>query len=246
MRVHLLDFDDVYKSLSEAQHYDALWNRFIQILTGSGVDLISYHHITPHIAQDNHGVDILSHGPPRAWLRHYREQKLYIHDPILNLSYQALRPVKWSDITNHRDLTPEQTAFMSKFKEWMKGDGYSIPAFGPSGKTACFGIGNTATIAEWDKPALRLLEWICHQFHLSYSLLRLKEFPESLSLTDQDRDVLQQWGQGAHVITIAEGLGEEAKTIQNIIYKIMEKINVTDSQSLMVRATHLGLIRPNT
>jgi len=248
MRVNPLDLDDIYTALVEAKHYDSLWNRFIKILTACDIDLISYHHITPlGSSGDNHGrIDILSHGYPRAWDNHYREQKFHHHDPIFNMSYKALRPVKWSDALNQTDLTAEQKTFISEYKEWMKGDGYSIPAFGPSGQTACFGIGNTATIAEWDNVFLRRIEWICWQFHLSYSAMRLKEFSSTFSLTDQDRDILQQWGLNKNIAIIAETTGETPKDVQTIIHNIMKKMNVTDSQSLMIRGIHLGLIKPKS
>jgi DNA-binding CsgD family transcriptional regulator len=246
MRIDLLNLDDVYIALAEAKHYDALWNSFIAVLTRLDIDLISYHHITPLSTSETHHnrVDILSHGFPRAWETHYRAQKFHLHDPIFNLSYKMLRPLKWSDVTERGDLTPKQKSFISEFSEWMKGGGYSIPAFGPSGQNACFGIGNTATIAGWDSAWLRRIGWICSQFHLSYCALRLKEFTDSISLTDKDREILHHWGQGTHIVTIAEKLDETPESVQTALNEVMKKMKVTDSQSLMIRAAHLGLIKP--
>ncbi len=246
MRNNQLDLDDVFITLSQAQHYDSLWNNFIELMSQLGADLISYHHITPLGSLDEHRVDVLSHGYPRAWLNYYRQNKLHKYDPIFNMSYKTLRPIKWSEMAKDDQLSAQQKKVIFELKEWMKGDGYSIPAFGPCGKTACFGLGNTATIAEWDSATLRCFEWICAQFHLSYSIMRLKEFPKELSLNDQDRDILQQWARGINIAAIAENLGEKPKIIQTIIYDIMEKMNVTDNQSLMVRAAHLGLVKPRS
>lgn len=243
MHAHTPNLDDVYKSLSEANHYDALWNRFIDVLTKFGVDLIGYYYTTSLESSHSPRMDILSHGYPRAWQRHYHEQKLYKNDPIFNIYHRAHRPVKWSDVSKKTNLTPEEKSFLAEFNEWMKGDGYAIPAFGPSGQNACFGVGNTATIEDWDSAALRRIEWICWQFHLSYCVLRLKEFPENFSLTDQDRSVLQKWGQRANIATIAEDMDASPQDIQILINDIMQKMNVTDSQSLMIRAVHLGLIK---
>jgi len=246
MRVNRLNLNDVYTALVDAQHYDALWNRFIDFLTASDVDVISYHYISSLTALNKDRVDVLLHGFPTAWNNYYREKELHKHDPIYNISYRVLRPIKWSDVANRPDLTQEEKSFISELKQWMKGDGYSIPAFGPSGQNACFGIGNSATIAEWDFTALRRIEWICWQFHLSYCALRLKEFPETFSLTDQDREILQQWGRGVNISTIANNINEDAKTVQMALNSIMEKMKVIDSQSLMIRAAHLGLIKLKT
>jgi len=240
---HLLDLDDVYTALTGAEHYDALWNKFIEYLTHVGVDLISYYYTAPLDTAHMPRMDILSYGYPQAWQQHYRKQSLYKHDPIYNAYHKMLRPVKWSDIAQKENLTPQETSFITEFYEWMKGDGYAIPAFGPSGQNACFGIGNIATIEDWDMAAVRRIEWICWQFHLSYCVLRLKEFPENFSLTDQDRMILQKWGGRRNISIIAEEMDASPKDIHALINKIMQKMNVTDSQSLMIRAKHLGLIK---
>ena len=237
------DLESTLKTINNAQHYDALWEGLIGYLTAAGADLISYRHVAPPHAPDAGRVDTLTYGYPSAWGKHYIETKLYKHDPLLSAAYLHMVPILWSDILDNPKLDGAEQNFVSRLREWMKGDGYVIPTFGPSGRNGYFGIGNSASIQDWNPELTRNMQWACRQFHLRYTALRLEEIPSEFTLTDQEQSILQSLSRGKGLGAIAMNMNMETHSLLSIYDKLLLKMSVSDLPSLMVRAKSLGLIK---
>lgn len=230
-------------TINAAQHYDSLWSALIGYLTHAGADLISYRHVAPPHAPDAGRVDVLLHGFPKAWEKIYDEKKLHIHDVLTNTAFLHMLPFRWSEAMNRADLDAPQKDVITALKEWMKGDGYVIPLFGPSGRSGFFGVANSASIEHWDNSTIRDIQWVCQQFHLRYAALRIGELPSDFSLDDQEHKLLKGLTRGQSPIAIAKEMGLKADRITSALDMLMLKMSVSDMPSLIIRAESLNLVK---
>ena len=231
------------KKINSAKHYDGLWGTLIDYLTHAGADLISYRHVAPPHAPDAGRVDVLLHGFPKAWENVYNEKKYYIHDVLTHTAVLRTLPFRWSEAMNRPDLDESQKKVISELREWMKGDGYVIPVFGPSGRSGFFGVANSASIKFWDESVISDIQWACRQFHLRYAALRLGEIPRNFTLDDQEHTILKALGQGRGLHAIAQNMGLEFDELASTLDKLMLKMSVSDMPSLIIAAQSLGLIK---
>ena len=240
-----IDINAAVEALNEATHYDALWERFISYLGQMGADLITYHHIAPHHAPDAGRVDILSYGYPSAWEQFCHEAGLSDYNPIFNMGYTRTDNFRWGEILDHpkyKDSDTREKKFIDSMKEWMKGDGYMIPVFGPSGRNGYIAAGNLASIEDWTPDSIQTMKCLSQEFHLRYVKLILSELPSQITLDDQEHEILKQTAMGQGPQSIADIMGLKRETVESSIDRLMLTMSVGDLPSLMVRAQSLGLI----
>lgn len=237
------DIENTLTIINSAKHYDALWEALISFLSRAGADLVSYRHLAPPHAPDAGRVDALIYGYPRAWEKHYKEMKLHAHDPLMSHGYLKAMPFRWSEIFESQSLTVKQKDFIQQMKEWMKGDGYIIPVFGPSGRSGVFGVANSASITDWSPELIQDMQWVCRQFHLRYVALRLGEIPAKFTLDDVEHQILKDIALGRSLIAIALEMDVKTSVVSSTLDKLMLKMSVSDLPSLILRAHGLGLIK---
>ena len=238
-----IDFEAAIKSLNMASHYDALWECFISSLNHVGVDLVTYHHIAPNHAPDAGRVDILKYGYPQAWQDYCAQEGLAAHDPLFNMGYTRTDSFRWSEVLDppHHDEFEEK--FAAGLKEWMKGDGYMIPVFGPSGRNGYIAAGNLASIQEWNLDCVQKISLLSQEFHIRYVALRLSELPSEFSLDDQEHAILNGIAAGLSKNSIASSIGVKPENIDAALDRLMLTMSISDLPSLMIRAKSLGLIK---
>lgn len=244
-----LNLEKAVIALNAATHYDALWEAFISSLSQAGVDLITYHHIAPQHASDAGRVDILNYGYPAVWEQYCKTEKLLDHNPLFNLGYTRTDSFSWSEVLDRpmrddRYSDPEKK-FIISLKDWMKGGGYMIPAFGPSGRNGYVAAGNVASIQDWTASCIQSMKCLSQEFHIRYVALRLSELPSQFTLDDQEHSVLNQIAAGRGVHSVSNNMGLEPEKIEATLDKLMLTMSVGDLPSLMIRAKSLGLVKSN-
>jgi len=239
------DFEDKLAKLRHATHYDALWECFISNLMGFGADLIAYHHIAPPHAPDAGRIDILKYGYPKAWENFCKTEKLTGFDPLFNMAYTRTESFKWSEVLQSPHLGEKEQKFTTELNEWVKGDGYMIPLFGPSGRNGYISVGNMASIDDWCFEKIRSMKWLCQQFHLRYVTLRLGELPSDITLSEKDHEILKGLALGRSPESIAHAHDLSPDIVNSTLDTLVLTMGVSDLSSLMVRAQSLGLINTN-
>lgn len=237
------DFKASLKAISGATHYDSLWESFISSLGKVGVDLISYHHIAPHHSPDSGRIDILTYGYPSVWETFCRNENLSAYNPVFNMAYTRTDVFRWSEILDQPPKSEPESKFIRTLKEWMKGDGFIIPVFGPSGRNGYVAAGNLASIEDWTVNCLQQIKSLSQDFHLRYVAFRLSELPSDFSVNDDDHKILSEIAEGKGLQSISADLDISPEKITATIDKLMLTMGVSDLASLMIRANSLGLIK---
>ena len=238
-----VDFEAAIKALNMASHYDALWECFISSLIDIDVDLITYHHIAPNHAPDAGRIDILKYGYPQAWHDYCAQNELAAHDPIFNMGYTRTDSFRWGEVLDPPHHDELEKKFAVGLKEWMKGDGYMIPVFGPSGRNGYIAAGNLASIQEWGTDCLQKIKLLSQEFHIRYVALRLSELPSEFSLDEQEHAILNGAAAGRSTHSIAKSMGLKPADINAALDKLMLTMSISDLPSLIIRAKSLGLIK---
>lgn len=243
MNSQTFDLHTSLERISTATHYDALWETAVDCFSQAGADLIIYYHVSPPHAADAGRIDNLMHGYPRAWTKLYLSEGLEASDPLLGTAYMIINPIRWSDAIKNPNLNAKQKKFISTLTEWMKGDGYIFPAFGPSGRNGYMGIGNSASIQDWTADHIHKLNMIVQALHVRYSILRIQELPSKFTLEEDEHELLKNIARRLSTKGIASRLGVENDKVKLSIDMLMLKMGVSDIPSLIVRGESLGLIK---
>lgn len=241
----MFDIHACLARIAAATHYDALWENAIDCFTHCDVDLVSYYHISPPHAADAGTTDTLLHGYPKAWVKLYLAEELETSDPLIGASGSRVQPLRWSEILNDPRLDLPQKNFVTQLTQWMKGDGYSFPVFGPSGRHGYVSLGNSASIQNWTPQHIDTLSVIAQALHIRYSTLRIGELPSKFTLEDTEHNIIKDIARGQTISAISKQMDIEPKKFISALDMLMIKMGVGDIPSLMIRSESLGLIKSN-
>ncbi|GLQ20548.1 autoinducer binding domain-containing protein [Algimonas porphyrae] len=228
----------------EDQAFDAL-NTFARAV---GADLLSYHHIDPPLSRaDEAGgmptINLMSHGFPDEWVRHYESSDYHRIDPITAFAAYQTRPVLWSNIPHRVRLSPAQQAYMEDLYRWLSpGDGLAVPLFGPSGRHGYVGIGWRKPIPPWDPVKRRAIQSVCESFHLRICELRLAGMERDFELTDVQMRILRAMASGQPDAIICGMVNLRPEALRTAIARTLTTMGVSDRPSAVLRAHALGLI----
>ena len=239
-RLHsIATFGELEAVTTEAEAFEVLRGYGEEL----GADLVSYHHLPPPTRRGEETPTVMSAGFPSAWVRNYRENNYHRIDPVVSYATYQTRPFLVSSIGDLVDLTTEQARYVRELFAWLTpGDGSIIPVFGPSGRHGYVGMGSREAITPWESMRIRTVQAVCESFHLRFCELRLRGLPKDFELTERESDILAFMARG-HADWIIGGLvGAKTDYVRMTVANILDKMNVTDRPSAILRAKGLGLI----
>ncbi len=204
--------------------------------------MISYHHLPPIGAPDQGVLLLETEGFPPDLLTRYIRDKLFLIDPIPIYAQKTTVPFKWSEIGNLTNLRPEQKELMRKFFKAGLGDGYAIQVFGPGGRNGVFGFGWGITDQPLKQTTLNELRWICQAVHLRYCERMEQKIPETIGLSNREREVLEWVARGKSNADIATIMGVSAHTVDAYLRRIFLKLGTTDRVTAAIRGVGTGII----
>ncbi len=232
------------KGFDNAESIASLWDQFTTYAEGVGADLMSYHHFTAEYAPGHKNEAVHTKGFPDAWVDTYMSNNYVDFDPIIQRSKITCRPFRWNSVLFQTTLTEQQKDYMSKLQAWMKGDGYGVPVFGPSGRNGYFGIGSMKGLKDWSPLAAGHLHMACESLHLRYCELRLLEMEHDFTLTPRELSILENMAMGRSDALICGLIGVQLNSIESGISRILKKMRVNDRPSAILRGVGCGLLNP--
>lgn len=179
---------------------------------------------------------------PKDRSEDYKERKLYRRNPFVMKPLLAARPLLWSDIFNSPDLTREDRYFIEKVRDRYKGNGISIPVFGPLGHNGNFSIQLDSETLECSNFDILALQMACQQSHIDICNLLNTKKPRSVHLTNRERDILEWVVTGKSSAAIASIMGISPHTVNGYFRNLFLKFNTTDRVSTVFRAIASGVI----
>ncbi|WP_243144983.1 helix-turn-helix transcriptional regulator [Litoreibacter roseus] len=213
----------------------------VDFLFCRGMKMVSYHHYDPQLAGD--ATMIYAEGFPKDWVNTYIAQKLYRIDPIPGLAATRSSPFRWSEIRKLTKLLEDEDKYMKDLEAAELGDGLAMRVFGPSQRTGYVGIGFGSDVRSTPS-ALDILEFQCAAqiAHLRYCEITTEEREERPTLSAREREILQWIARGKSNSVIAEILDLSPHTVDTMLRRIFEKLEVSDRTTAAIRGLGAGLL----
>jgi DNA-binding CsgD family transcriptional regulator len=176
------------------------------------------------------------------WTEHYRDNKYYEVDAVLQLLKDSDDPVWWSEMANAPGLSPTQRRIFLEAREFGLQEGLTAPVSFVNGSVwICAITGSDA------QPASDV-RFAAHQAMNVYirraRQIRRPDAPskEKDLLTRQQIRIVALMARGANAKAAAEQLGIKAKTVYHQIQFAKQRLQVRTATELVARAWELGLI----
>ncbi|NSX55766.1 helix-turn-helix transcriptional regulator [Parasulfitobacter algicola] len=242
--ISLQDFTDATSRCTNAQD---LWDLALQFYTGRGVKMVSYHHYGTHERDEMElsGLAINAFGFPQDWVDHYISNELFRVDPIPELSMQSTKPFFWSDIDKVKGLLTDQKDYMKEFHGANIGDGLAIAVYGPAYRNGYVGLGFGDVKVEMNATQIVELQCASQIAHLRYCEVTAEDARKKRDLSPREFEILQWIARGKSNRVIADILGVSPHTVDTLVRRVFDKLNVADRTTAAIKGIGSGLLQFN-
>lgn len=233
------DLDATLAAIRSAPSRRKLWNLTLEYFEEHGIDRISYH----VAATKTHEAGIISHGFPEDWVCHYISDDLVKVDPIPSLAAIVSEPFHWSDAALLAEMSPDNTAYLEDLKENLPGDGLAFTVFGPRMRNAYVGLGYSERRERPDRETILEFQTVAQMAHLRWCALTEASEQKPPRLSRREQEVLELAAQGKSNSVIAQLLGVSPHTVDTLMRRVYEKLEVADRTSASIKAIGSGLLQ---
>ena len=219
-----------------------LWQSVLGFFHSHRIDMVSYQNEDvrfPYVTRPGHA----EHGFPETWVSQYLSRNRRHADPMPAVAAQHLQPFRWSEVGSLKALTPAEQAFMRDLEASGIGDGLAIQVYGPKNRNAYVGLGLGP--APRDLSAEEILELQCaaQVAHVQFCGLSPDQAPLASGLSPRELEVLRWIARGKSNTVIADILGISRHTVDTMMRRLFEKLNVNDRTTAAIRGLGVGLLR---
>jgi DNA-binding CsgD family transcriptional regulator len=222
-----------------------LFETFATFCETFGAELISYHRTARNLRRISELWDGFEFSTfPDDWVRHYDAQNYFEIDPIIQVSSQVTQPFRWFEVGQLTRLGPRQVAFLDDVRAHGITDGLGVPVYSALGVTGYFGVGTMKGLLRVNEAEILQIALACQTIH--NRAIELDSFDDAAvgePLTLRETEVLTLVARGQTNIEIAGKLGISDRTVDSLLRRVFEKLDVTDRVSASVKAIGQGLIR---
>jgi DNA-binding CsgD family transcriptional regulator len=162
----------------------------------------------------------------RAWIDHYRENKLHRRDPFVPWTFQNTAPATWSWMESI--VQDKNRSIFDEQREFVQGDAIVVPVHSVSGGVSCVIMsGIEPDLSTAARPVLRLLAYyLCE---LGAELAEASEPPYALStspLSPRQIECLKWIGEGKSDWEIGRILGIAEATVHRHVERSKTALGV--------------------
>ncbi len=228
------------EAVAAAPTSDALNDLFLMYLSQFGFEAVSYHLLRDALDTLSFDASINLCTFPEPWVDHYRDADYFKDDPIMQHALSATLPFHWFDVERDDVLSPSQKQFFDDLHAAGYSDGIGVPVFGPFATAGFFGMGIRSGRLTLAPAIIREIQFACHQVHNRAFTLRQHEAPPALS--EREREVMYWAAQGKSNAVIAEILDLSTHTVDTIMRRVFNKLEVSSRVSAVLKAVGSGLV----
>ncbi|MEM8941616.1 MAG: LuxR family transcriptional regulator [Pseudomonadota bacterium] len=242
VRVSEADFRRFTIAATAAASVDELRNALIEFHAGSGIKMMSYHHLPPPGAADyTKQITVVAYGFPAEWVKRYQTEFIDI-DPIPRRALSATQAFLWSEATMFADLTKEERRYLEELIRANLGDGLAVPVFGPRGRNGYVGLGFGTDAQPPDAVARTFLQMACQLGHQEYCRMLFAEHPQPSNLSPRESEILMWVARGKSNAVISSILSISGHTVDTHLRRTFDKLGVNDRVTAALRGAALGLL----
>lgn len=218
-----------------------LWRAALDFYADRGIDKVCYH--SDDAAELDTPGGIIAAGFPEDWLKHYIGNDLVRVDPIPALTLLHTRPFLWSEAHDMTSLTPREVAYMEELATAVGGDGLALQACGPNLRNAYVGLGFAPDVTTLSGTGIFELQCAAQMSHIRYCELTPNRYGVSATLSPREREILGWIAQGKSNSVIADILELSTHTVDTIVRRIFDKLDVHDRTSAAIKGIGAGVLR---
>ena len=161
-------------------------------------------------------------------------------DVFLHASVQTSKPFLWSEIDKIIDpKAPQLRHFRKTFGSL--GFGVIVPVFGALFRNGyfCFHAQKDPKVNELD---MMILHSIAQTAYIRVLELRYRNSPKRRALSDRELEAINMVARGKSNLEVAGEMDVSVNTVNTLLRRIFEKLEVSDRVSAVMRAFALGYI----
>jgi len=163
------------------------------------------------------------------------------HDPVPSLAIARGEPLRWSRAWPLIEPKSMEKVYLERIREAGIGDGYTLPVFGPRGRTGAVVVGNASGEA-LDKAPVQQMQLVAQTAHTRLNQLLPDRPTLEKPLSARELEILGWVARGKSNSVIARILGLSSATVDTYLRRIYQKLDVADRTSAAVVGVNMGLI----
>ncbi len=233
------DLANVLSGISDIGSRRKLWTFILDYFTANGIDKVSYH----SAATPAHAAGIATHGFPADWVCHYIGDNLEKVDPIPGLAALTSKPFRWSDAAKIGSLSQDNLAYLKELYASNVGDGLAFMVFGPKLQNAYVGLGFASIDVIPDPQQIADFQTVAQMAHLKYCEISGSSVPKKVALSSREHEALEWVARGKSNGVIAQIMDLSPHTVDTLIRRIFEKLEVRDRTTAAIKALGSGLLQ---
>lgn len=190
---------------------------------------------------------VLLKGYPEPWLEYYFNRAYYEIDPTIAYCAKHVTPVQWQYLP--KALSGRSIQMMHEAGEFGLKAGISMPMHSPHGEMGIlsFALDGPATrsceITQHAMPYIQILAGHIHE--AVRRVLNLDDFNGETSLSLREQECMKWAADGKTSWEIARLLNLSERTVNFHLSNVTRKLNASNRQHALIKATLLGLIQPH-
>lgn len=232
--------DAILRRIAEAPSLPFIWRHMTRYLRRQGFGAHSYYQVRTgtHLPASVP----LQHGYSRTEIEGYLAHDFQRLDIVPRIALAAGIPVRWREVWQNEQVTPEERAFVDAIRTAGFGDGFSLPCYGPNNRNAVVALTKFGGATDLSPIHLALLHFYAQAAHLRICALFNEEVTRDRQLSSREKEILDWVARGKSNGVIADILEISPGTVDTYMRRIYEKLEVSDRTSAAVKGVGLGLI----
>lgn len=217
----------------------ALWDLVLDYYLTHGIKMISYHSANARNGSDR----VIIHGFPEDWVCRYIGDGLRKVDPIPDLANAFSFPFRWSQARELAALSRENLAYLETLEASGLGDGFAFCVFGPRLRNGFVGLGFGEHKDCPSPEQVMDYQVVAQVAHLRFCELTAESASAPSRLSSREKQVLEWVARGKSNSVIADIMKISPHTVDTMMRRIYDKLDVTDRTSAAIKALGSGLLQ---
>lgn len=218
-----------------------LWCRALVFFRSRGVRAVTYQNEDlrfPYATGPGRAQD----GYPDAWIGATIGKFPRAVDPLPAVAAQHTQPFWWSEVDRLKVLSDAEERFMEGLKKSGLSDGLALQTYGPKNRNAFVGLGFGRKRPDLSAEEVFELQCGAQVAHVRFCALSPAHMSVTTSLSPRELEVLRWIARGKSNTVIADILGISRHTVDTMMRRMFEKLNVNDRTAAAIRGLGVGLL----
>ena len=236
-----LSLSEFVKRCRDITDTDDLWCAALSFFRSRDVTSVNYYRDDGKIAASAR-LTVIPDRMPGDWKSFLDQNGLWHLDPLPRVAAVISRPFKLSEIDELVELSTDECEYLAELRRFGLGNGVAVPVFGPNLRNALVALGFDHAAPDLDHSDIIELQCAAQIAHLIFCDLRSNQVVNGSRLSPRELEILRWIARGKSNSVIADILGISRHTVDTIMRRMFEKLDVHDRTTAAIRGLKTGLL----